>query len=123
MIMSRKIKNVNNHHVICLIILLGIECVMDMLNTGINGETLAGILLVLLFFLLFTSQFQIDIEAKRIVLHFGTAYICAMIFLLKQYGGLQAFMTRFASLSQGAIDYYRFGHSYGETVDWAATSP
>lgn len=123
MIINKKINKVKKGSAFCFIILLLIEAILDALNTGINGETLAGILLVLFFFFLFTSQFQVDLEVKRIILHFGTAYICAMIFLLKQYGGFQEFMTSFVSLSQGSIDYYRFGHSYGETVGGAMAIP
>ena len=102
------------------IALIIVALMTDLFSYGFKGQSISTVTLVILFCILFDKEKdKSNLSAFWMTLFLGSGFVCAIIFILFQYGGMSGFIHSFESSSYA----FRFGHAYGDYVGGAMAIP
>ncbi len=104
---------------IAIVLLFGNAVLSDLSVNGINGKTIGLIVLILFIAVFYTKQVEISVDPESFIIYFGTAYLCAVFYIVQQYGGIDAFISTFMRYHFA----FRFGAEYGVETGGAMGIP
>lgn len=98
---------------IATVLLCSVSFFTDAISYGLEGQIITTIILIVFFGVIFNlNDSKLSLSSGKMCIYIGASFICAIIYLLNQYGGLADFIKLFMNSPYA----YRFGHSYGEIV-------